>query len=38
MLWKSLGNLDWQAPREERERAVKLWREWLANGQPLPDE
>ena len=29
-LWKSLGDLDWNAPREDRERAVKLWREWLA--------
>jgi hypothetical protein len=28
--WKSLGGLNWEAPREERERAVKLWRVWLA--------
>jgi hypothetical protein len=28
--WKSLGGLSWNAPREDRERAVKLWREWLA--------
>jgi hypothetical protein len=34
--WKSLGDLDWQASRTDRERAVKLWREWVANGQPLP--
>jgi len=33
-LWKSLGNLDWDSPRENRERAVKLWREWLAKNQP----
>jgi hypothetical protein len=32
-LWKSLGDLDDEAPLEERERAVKLWREWLAKGQ-----
>jgi hypothetical protein len=31
-LWKSLGDLDADAPLEEREGAVKLWREWLANG------
>lgn len=29
-LWKSLGDLDYKAPLEERQRAVKLWREWLA--------
>jgi hypothetical protein len=36
--WKSLGNLDWEAPREEREQAVKLWREWLAKGGKLPEK
>jgi hypothetical protein len=29
-LWESLGDLDYKAPLAERERAVKLWREWLA--------
>jgi hypothetical protein len=29
-LWKSFGDLDYKAPLEERERAVKLWRDWLA--------
>jgi hypothetical protein len=28
--WKSLGDLDADQPRKERERAVRLWREWLA--------
>jgi hypothetical protein len=35
-LWKSLGSLNSDAPLAERERAVKLWREWLAKGQPIP--
>jgi hypothetical protein len=35
-LWKSLGNLDWEASREERERSVKLWREWLAASRARP--
>jgi hypothetical protein len=29
-LWKSLGDLQDDAPLADRERAVKLWREWLA--------
>jgi hypothetical protein len=36
-LWASLGNLDWKAPLDERERAVKLWREWYAKGCPLSE-
>ena len=36
--WKSLPRLDSGAPLAERERAVKLWREWVANGQPLPEK
>ena len=34
-LWESLGNLSHAAPREERERAVKLWWEWYARGRPI---
>jgi hypothetical protein len=28
-LWRQLGDLDWKAPSDDRERAVKLWRAWL---------
>jgi len=27
--WKSLGDLDWDAPEASRADAVALWREWL---------
>lgn len=27
--WESLGSLDSHAPREERQKAVRLWHEWL---------
>jgi hypothetical protein len=37
-LWKSLGSLNWKAPLEERERAVRLWRERYAKDCPLPAE
>ena len=29
--WKAHGSLDYKAPLEERERAVNLWRKWLAS-------
>lgn len=27
--WKSLGDLDWDAPEAERAAAVARWREWV---------
>jgi hypothetical protein len=36
--WKSLGDLQYDAPRKKRERAVKLWRAWLAAGAELPEK
>src|SRR5262249_34929519 len=34
--WKSMPSLDHNASFEERERAVKVWREWFASGRPEP--
>lgn len=35
--WSSLGDLDWTATQEERTRAVKLWREWIAKKSPTSE-
>jgi hypothetical protein len=29
--WKSLGNLQWYAPEDDRRRSIQMWRDWLAN-------
>lgn len=33
--WKSLGNLQWDASKEDREKSIKQWQIWLSN-QPNP--
>ncbi|HJZ54028.1 MAG TPA: hypothetical protein VKE74_03690 [Gemmataceae bacterium] len=29
--WKSLGDLQWDAPQEDRRKCVRKWKDWLAS-------
>jgi hypothetical protein len=33
--WESLGNIDKDSPRADRQRAINLWRQWLHAGRPI---